>query len=339
MKLTAKIIKETLCITILLLLIFSQTKIVFAETNKLPITIADSQNEVLVNPGESTRVELTIYNNSDSSIAGVLKVVDFIVNHEEKPIVIEDPLPNSDQFSAVKWMKLPVEQLVIEPQTKKTFDVNIAIPTDAMPGGRYAAVVFEVTGSDFASEEITNNENTTTVSPQIASLFSIWVIGNVNESALITDLSTPSLIENGPIPVSFEIANKGDIHIEPKGLISVSDWFGRTLYQEKIPEITILPDSSKIYESKMGEKLMIGRYTIKVSASYGKDGKILEGTSYIWIIPFKLIIVIGLTIVIILILINNFRKTSLIYTHDLEKKLKDDEDELKKLKERFKDNF
>lgn len=339
MKKTARIIHYILLTGALLSFILSEAHAVLAQTNELPITMANARNEVLVDPGESTRIQLRIYNGSDSPIAGNLKIVDFIVdNNEGTPLFIEEPIPNSNRFSASLWMSTPVNRIVIDAKSKTTIDVNINVPFDARPGGRYAALLFEVNGSELQPQEITTTESATQITPRVASLFSIRVIGDVNETALITDFSTPTLVESGPIPVSFEIANRGDIHIAPKGLVTVSDWFGRNLYQEKIPEFNIFPEVSRQYEEKIGEQFMIGRYKIKIAATYGEGGKILEAISYTWVVPWKLITVIALTLAIIFVLINSFRKKTIIHEHDLEKKLKDEEEELQRLKEQLRNH-
>ena len=94
-----------------------------------------------------------------------------------------------------------------------------------------------------------------------------------------------------------------------------------------------------MYETKTGKEFMIGRYKIKIAASYGDQGKVLEGISYSWVIPWKLITVIALTLAILIVLFNSFRKKTIIHQHELENKLKDEEEELKKLKDQLKDKF
>lgn len=305
----------------------------------IPIGIANSKNELLLDPGESQRVTLKIFNNGTGPIIGKLSTADVIVNDNDgTPIFLErgESKQLANKFSLATWIALPFNQIAIAPNDKTVFDVTVSVPTDAKPGGRYGAVIFEAIPPQISNSETTDQEGQALITPRIASLFYVTVSGTPLEQALINNLRVPGFSEYGPIKVMAEIANRGDIHITPKGLFTVSDWFGRNVFQTKMEEVNIFPEVSRNFEAMIGETLMIGRYKLHLSASYGNQGKLVEGYKYFWVIPWRIILAIALTLSILLIIIKNYRKKVIIHQKDLEKKLAEEQQEIDKLKEELK---
>ncbi len=303
----------------------------------LPLSIANARNELTLDPGETRRVTLKIYNNAQVTISGSLKIVDFVVNDNEgTPIFIDNNQNQIDKkYSAAAWMSLPFERLTIAPTDKTSFDVTINVPFEAKPGGRYAAVIFEASPSNFTAKDTQIRESESAISPSLASLFYLVLPGPTLENAIISRLETTGMAEYGPVSVTSEIANRSDIHLRPKGFLTVSDWMGRLSYQEKLEEANIYPDAKRVYENTIGEKWMFGRYKLNLSVSYG-SGKVVNASGYFWVIPWKVITMIALTLAIIVLLVKNFRHKADLGNIKLRKKLEEEEKELEKLKEELK---
>lgn len=303
--------------------------------NTLSITLANTHNEIKLDPGESHRFTMRLYNRSDSPVTGILKIVDFVVkDNDGKPIFLEDLKEQvTNSFSAASWMSLPYDRLAIAAEDKVTFDVTVNVPPDAKPGGHYAAVIFEA-----LQDATPKGQSASSVSHRVAGLFYITVSGPVTEKALLSKLSVPSFSEYGPIKVKSMITNKGDTHITPRGFLTVTDWFGKILSQSPLEEVNIFPDVAREYENLVGEHLMVGRYKLTLTASYGEHGQVLEGYDYFWVIPWRIILSLALTLAIIILLIANWRRKVALEEKELKKKLVEEEKEIEELKEKLRKN-
>lgn len=323
----------------LILFLFYQSlptvKVVKAQS-LLPLTVAPARQEITVDPGQKTGADVRFYNLGDNPISGLIKVADFIVQDKEgSPRIIENVSQASPRFSASTWIKLPYDRITIAANDKVSIPLTLTVPANARPGGRYLAVYFEPTAS-IPQPIGGQKEGGSAVTPRLSSLLYIRVNGPITEKALVSRLFARSFNEYGPITVETEILNRGDYHIRPKGVFTLTDMFGATVDQVTLKEQNIFPDVSRTYTNQLGEKWMFGRYKINLAASYGEQGKALEKFIYIWVFPWRVTLAVTLSVFIIAYLLYHIYKTSQLKQAALEKELKEEQKEIEKLKEQLK---
>jgi hypothetical protein len=301
----------------------------------IPLTVAPARQELTIKPGEKSAVIVKFLNQGTEPVSGVLKVADFIVEDSEgSPTFIEGPNQISPRFAAASWVELPYDRITIAPKDKVLIQAKITAPADAQPGGRYIAIYFEPSGS--LPEEATvsaRQELTTPVAIRVAGLVSIRVAGPVEEKAYVQQLQAPRFLEYGPIDVTTEILNKGNYHIKPKGTVALYSPFGKKIDEQILKEQNIFPDATRIYQNKLGQKWLLGKYKIELNAAYGETGKVLTATVFTWIIPWKMIATIVLSVIIIILLLavlfHRIRKRE----EELEEKVEELEEKLGKKSE------
>jgi len=298
-----------------------------------PFTVAPSRQEITVDPGEITAVNIKFYNRGDTPVSGILKAADFIVeSNDGSPTFLEDENRLSPDYAAASWVTLPYDRMSIAAKDHVQVQVKLKVPEDIKPGGKYFAIYFEPT-SNAGIEIGTDKEGTTPTTFRIAGLVYLRVAGPVEENAYATQLKAPRFSEYGPIPVTAEILNKGNYHIKPKGIISLTSVFGKKIDEILIQENNIFPDVSRVYENEVGKKWMMGRYKIEFSASYGETGQLIEALTYVWVFPWKLATAIILGIVIIILLAAFLYKKFKKEKEELEEKVEELESELEQKSE------
>ncbi len=301
--------------------------------SRLPMTVAPARQEITINPGESSAVNIRFYNFSESPVSGIIKVADFIVdNSQGTPRIIEDFSQLSPRFSAQAWATIPYDQITIAANDKVSLQAKINVPIDARPGGRYLAVYFEPTVS-VPQAVGAEKEAGTGVSVRIASLIYLRVAGPIAEKALISRFFAPGFFEYGPIKVETQVMNRGDLHIRPRGVITMTNVFGAPVDQINIKEENIFPDVVRNYESSLGKKWMMGKYKLSLTASYGDQGQVLERFIYVWVFPWRVALAVVLTIIVLGLLVSNFYKNIIVKETSLEEELKKEKDEIEKLKQ------
>lgn len=305
--------------------------------DRLPLVVAPARQQLAIDPGEKQSSIIKFFNESAVPVTGILKAVDFIVTgNEGKPVLLEN-IPASGKYSAASWIKLPYDRATIPAGSvlKVQFDVNV--PKNALPGGRYVAIYFEQTGFNLGASLTPLQQGESLITPKIVGLVNIRVNGPIKEEALIRKFSAPSFLEFGPIPVTLEIANAGNYHITPEGQISLSNFMGKKIAAVALEEKNIFPESSRIYETKIGPKLLFGKFKLALNAAYGETGQTLTATAFVWIFPWKLSLAIILGIVIFILLALKIWKSLKAKQRKLEAELKKEIQEIEELKEKYKD--
>lgn len=298
----------------------------------LPLTVAPARQEITVNPGEGSAVNVRFYNFSEAPVSGIVRIADFIVdNAQGSPRIIEDINQVSPRFSAQTWLTIPYDQITIAANDKVSLQAKINVPIDAHPGGRYVAVYFEPITS-IPQSVGGKQEAGTGVTSRIASLIYIKVAGPISEKALISRFFTPGFFEYGPIKVETQILNRGDYHIRPHGVITMTNVFGIPVDQTNLKEENIFPDVVRNYENDLGKKWLLGKYKLNFTASYGEKGQVLEAFTYVWVFPWRVALAVVLTIIILVFIISNLYKNIVVKETNLEEEVEKEKEEIEKLK-------
>ncbi|KXK07702.1 MAG: hypothetical protein UZ21_OP11001000924 [Microgenomates bacterium OLB22] len=77
---------------------------------------------------------------------------------------------------------------------------------------------------------------------------------------------------------------------------------------------------------------MLGRYKIILSGAYGEQGKGLKRETYVWVLPWKIILIILLAIIIGILITRSFFQRNKMKQDMLEEKLSHEEQEIEALK-------
>lgn len=260
------------------------------------ITITPPKIEVTLSPGEKAEGTFGIINDSDIDMNFVTGVYDFIVTDTNgTPEILPSGTLTSNKYSGASW--IAIDPITFTVKQHQRFDANyyIQVPNDAAAGGHYAALIYQpVTSPNQASTG-------THIQSQIATLVLITVKGTVKEFAQVTKFHAPSFLEYGPVHITTQIRNLGDLHITPKATIAIKDVFGRTVMTSDLDQKNIFPgNNARTYENTLGNTLMIGKFTASLLGSYGSSGSLpLFATITFWVFPWR----IGVMSILILLVI------------------------------------
>lgn len=308
---------------------------VSAQTS-LPLTVAPARQELTVRPGEQTAVNVRFYNLGESPVSGIVKVADFLVEGKEgTPRIIEDFSQAPPKFAASNWVTLPYDRMTIAAADKVSLQAKIKVPSDAHPGGRYLAIYFEPGGA-IPQAVGAPKEAGVGVAARVAALVYLKVAGPVKEAAMVSRFFAKSFWEYGPVEVETEILNRGDLHIRPKGVISLTNMFGGLVDQQKLKEQNIFPDSLRSYKNSLGGRWLIGRYRLDLGASFGEQGRALTAAVYVWVFPWKVATITILGLIIVILLLRHLYQTVLVKEATLEEEIEKEKEEIEKLREELK---
>jgi hypothetical protein len=182
----------------------------------------------------------------------------------------------------------------VAPHQRQELNYYIHVPANARPGGHYAAVTYT------PSVKLGVSGTGASVNTEAGSLFYIEVNGPINEQAFVTKFLANLFQEYGPVKISTQIKNLGDLHITPQGTITVTGLlFNQT---QNLASHNIFPEAARDFDNTFGQTWMIGRYKAVLLASYGTNNNLpLMATVYFWVFPWRLAVVIVLAVVALIL--------------------------------------
>lgn len=301
------------------------------------LTVFPAIQDKQVKPGEQTRVQIQFKNGGTDTLSGALRVVDFVVADKQgTPKVIEDAKLVS-KYGASSWITLPSTSLSIPPRDYVSVDLGVVVPDDISTCAKYALVYFEPSNLQLNAQTGQQTQSSTQVSSRLGGIITFNVENsNCKENMTIAGFTVPQFQEFGPVVAKFDLYNLSDYHITPIGYGSLTNFLGMTVDQQMLKQQRIFPEAAKPYELSFGSKWMLGRYKVSVTASSnGPKSVTRDQEAYIWVIPWKIGLVVILSIIVAVLLIKNFYKKVTKHEAVLESEIAKEKKEIEQLKEQL----
>jgi len=294
----------------------------FAE-QQLTITAIPPKVELKGNPGQTLTATLKARNDSPDTQNFAITVEDFVViDNQGTPIPVATKVGN--RWSLATWITAPKE-IPVDAGGTQIINISIKIPMTALPGGHYAMITYTPNANAKAGDlKQTGN----VITSRVGSLIYVTVGGPVTEKAGITKFSVPKFLEKGPVEFTGTIESLSDIHVNPKGTITISDPLNSKVAEIKVDAGNIFPETSRDFTATWNQKWGWGRYRANLNLVYGAAGSILTATIFFWLFPIRLVIYSLIALISVLTIVIILDKRSKKHQEDLEKEVKELKEEL-----------
>jgi hypothetical protein len=247
-----------------------------ASAQPLPVAVNPTRIELSALPGERVESSFKLWNGADSALPIHLESVDVGPQDEEGHAAVE---PEAAANSLKAWVTPEYSDLSVAPKQQITLPFSIDVPVNADPGSHWGALVAITAPSQGGTGA------TTQVRTGIILL--VRVLGDAKEKLTFESFSAPRFAESPPIAMEARFQNEGTVHEAPVGNIEVRNMFGTLVATGTLPVRNVLPGLVRKVEGSVGEGFWLGRYTIRMSATYGDKGEKLAATRTIWVVPWR----------------------------------------------------
>lgn len=253
-------------------------------------------------------VNVEIANRTNTDAEFFLSAVDFGALDESGGVAFLGGTGDFERrYGLASWIRLPTNRLVLPAGETETVSIAIENKESLSPGGHYGAVAFQLENP--SGEK--SNTSLVAVRSSFASLFFVKKTGGGVMKLEYADIQNIGKDALGiPEKVSLRFRNSGNIHLVPRGVVTVRDPWGRAVRKGVINEESgrILPESYRTYGvslKKVASAFLPGRYTISVEYRYdGSEGFIVAPKrtvfSFLLIIFWSLGLVLGIFFAIFL---------------------------------------
>ena len=293
-----------------------------SNVHALTIAAIPPRLELSGNPGDVLTAQLKVYNGSDSLQNYNVIIEDFIVA-DNKGTPISVVVPNS-RWSLKKWITAPT-YLPVDSKTSQIINLTIRIPKNALPGGHFAMILYS------PSENLKLGEikkTSSAINQRVGTLLYVTVKGQVSELANISRFSIPKFSEFGPINISGSVESVSDVHVNPKGSISIYNPVRTKIYEHSIEVGNIFPDTARDFNHSWNQKWGWGQYRADLNLVYGSVSSPLSASVYFWLFPIRLIIYCLIFVVSTLIAVILLQRKSQKHQDELEKEVRELKNEL-----------
>lgn len=258
------------------------------------VTIIPPRFELFANPGDRVSERIRVRNDSDFPSSYSVVVEDFSSAGEEGQVVLEEET-GVTSYNLAKWVELSARDVVLQPGEETTFTYNINVPRDAEPGGHYASILFQSGGEPVPGGAA--------VSQRIGSLILLRVSGNVVEDAAIETFEAPSYSQKGPIIFTARVKNNGNVHIQPKGTIIITNLFGQKVEEVPLVGANVLPNAVRKIETSWEKENLIGHYTATLVSTYGQQNLPLTAATRFTVISTTALVLLAIGTIAIIVFI------------------------------------
>jgi|WetSurMetagenome_2_1015567.scaffolds.fasta_scaffold34027_3 hypothetical protein len=285
-----------LLLPILLICVF--TKNVYAAGQS--IRVSPIINDLQLTPGETTILNLSVENLSDSPLGIHAEISGFDETGQNI---------STDRHSSAltKWTDIPTPDIILDPLSQKSISVNIAPPKDAKQNGYYETI--------FLSPVISSKKEP--ANPIVLTRIGVIVLGTIgklNYDDLAKKVSVEDfkpekyVFNNSEAVLNFSVENKYFTHFTAKPFVTIKPLFGQektTLLEEK----RVLPGTNKAwkFQTALGKNIF---FKAKLAVSVGSGNQVFAETWFV-ALPFRHtveIIILAVTVLIAILARKRIKK-------------------------------
>lgn len=294
--------KHTINFIPLILFFFLAPQVLFAAG--LSLSVSPTIFEMSAVPSQAWNSSIKVINNNEQDLTVYASVVNFAPQGETGSGKF---LPVFEDFTEGKtlaeWITVSDEPYVIPREQSIAVPLTINVPSDAAPGGHFAAIMI---GTRPLNSDQPFQVKTAQV---VTSLFFVRVAGDVIEKGDVrTFRALDSFVDTPEVEFEVRFENKGNVHLQPQGEIVITNMWGKERGIVPINHQThfgnVLPESVRKFNfTWKGEQSIsdIGRYKAMLTLAYGVDErKFSTMSTYFWVVPVKPVLIVLGTILFII---------------------------------------
>ena len=180
--------------------------------------------------------------------------------------------------SLVEWIKINEKPFELNLDEKKDVSFSITVPPDASPGSRFAVLFFATGGSGGGQLN---------VSARAGSVILLTVPGDVKQTGEVLNFILSKFIwNNHPTGFKFDFQNTGTVYFEPKGLITITNIFGKKVVEIPVAGQVVLPTGMKsIGATWENPGYLFGIYKAHLAVSVTGGGEIATKNATFFALP------------------------------------------------------
>ncbi len=233
------------------------------------IAITPPLQKLIVTTEPQKSFSLGVTNNTGLEQKLAITTVDFGALDETGGLLFVGE--NSDfekKYGLAHWLKLDQDQLDLQPGQSASVVVTVINDSTLAPGGHYGALLLR-DARDLNKPSGTKVDLKSVVS----SLIFLQKLGGEKYDMHLERISHNGGLLRMPSSVSVNFKNRGNVHVVPRGIVTLKDMRGKVVAKGviNIESSLILPEANRNFAvplQKLAQASVPGNYTITVDYRY-----------------------------------------------------------------------
>lgn len=260
-------------------------------TNDSGLTLSPPTLEISGNPGELIKQSIRLENRNNYDIRVVLDKRNFTAVGEEGAVGLTE---EETTFSLASWLTTETGEFTIPAKASRTFPISINVPLGAEPGGHFGSLIFRT----IPNEKLEGSG--ASLAQEIGSLILLRVAGDLKEDGSLESFApVKNFFEFGPIGFEARVKNSGNVHLKPRGTITITNMLGQQVATVEITGKNVLPGAVRKLEATWDTKWRLGRYTATALVIYGKDLTQRASVTTFTVFPYRIALAVLLILLIL----------------------------------------
>ena len=261
------------------------------------MTISPAFQELIINRGDNVlSAEFSVSNNDTTPANFRLSAIDMGTLDETGGVAFTGLSADyQTKYGLAKWIKLAQREITVLPKTSANIKFKIVDDGTLSPGGHYGAIVVKRQGAQATAS------NQITLSPEAASLLFVKKIDGARYAMELDSLQIDGAVWRLPQQVKLNFSNSGNVHVVPRGTVTIKDRMGRVVSRGVINDNSsmILPEHTRqviTRLSPLSRAYLPGRYKVELTYRYdGQDSPKIMNTYVYWLnLPMLSVIMVAL---------------------------------------------
>lgn len=240
---------------------------------------------------------------SGEEVSGVISLQNASNQRINVDVAVEDFVPTAGSNNSINfvgraegnttvrdWVSLEVpDNFIFEKGESRSIPYTIKAPPNAEPGGHFGVAFFKAT-------EI-QDAGVLKVGTRLGMLIFITVPGSRLQKGEMLDFSSPKFVQAGPVDFTVKFKNTGTVHFEPKGVITISNIFGKKVGEAPVQGQSVLPTTIKDWKvSWDAGSFLIGRYKADIVIKDGEGNVLTAKSATFYVFPLWYILIFILSV-------------------------------------------
>jgi hypothetical protein len=266
------------------------------------ITISPFLQEVNIKASELTKnFSVDVTNHTDKPLTLTVKTVDFGSLDESGGVAFSGLSGQAlnAKYGLAAWLSLDKTTLTLAPNQTEKVTATIQNSSTLGPGGHYAAILLTANG--------TANGGQVAINQTLSSLVFLTKTGGEIYRLELQTVKLSNTWLKLPLTTVLPIKNTGNVHVTPRGVITLIDPFGKTVRQGIINQESgiVLPEAKRNYAvdlRQLNKFSWPGRYRLRIQYRYSSNAKFVTEELTFWYVGWPLLfllVVLGILIALI----------------------------------------
>lgn len=268
-----------------------------AQAAEKNFSITPSFREITLEEGQNEKeFSLAVSNNRDFPVVFRLSALDFGALDESGGVAFLGSSEDlKDKYSLASWIRLEKDAVVIKPGETQVVKGTIENKESLSPGGHYAAIVFKMEDDENNLAQGNDAASNVNFKPSVASLIFVRKSGGEIYNLKLEDQEIVRSFFGFFSGVRLHFQNMGNVHVTPRGFITVTDPVGREVSRGIVNEESglILPETFRVFPVELRNTAFYfipGYYNINIDYRYEGKNDFSSEKKRIFFIPVTFVV-------------------------------------------------